>query len=181
VIGVLRRKLVALREGRGVPHGIYWHIFNVWPALVGTGGRVTHVSDDWTELDVRLPLTWRTRNYVGTIFGGSIYSATDPYAMLMLMRQLGDNYVVWDKGAKIAFKRPATETLYAEFRLPRDLVEDLRARVDEHNKLDWVYVLDLKDKDGNTYATIEKQLYLARKDWYVARQERRGRDWKPSS
>lgn len=162
-----------LRQGKGVPHRIYWHLFNVWPALVGTGGRVRHVSADWTELDVRLPLNWRTRNYVGTIFGGSIYASTDPYVMLMLMHQLGDDYVVWDKSARISFKRPGTTTLWARFRLPRELVEDLKAQVDEHNKLDWVYSLDLKDDAGQIYATIDKQLYIARKDWYNARQERR--------
>ncbi len=170
-----RRRLVALGRGEGVPHAVYWHIFNLWPALRGTGGRVTHVSDDWTEIDVRLPLNWRTRNYVGTIFGGSIYAATDPYAMLMLLRQLGDDYVVWDKGARISFKRPGTTTLYARFRIGPELVEDLRAQVDEHNKLDWTYPLDLKDADGRVHATIEKQLYIARKDWYEARQQRRGR------
>lgn len=171
----LRQRLARLRAGEGVPHRIYWHIFNVWPALVGTGGRVTHASEDWTELDVRLPLTWRTRNYVGTIFGGSIYAATDPYAMLMLIRQLGDDYVVWDKGAQISFKRPGTETLYAEFRIPAELVAELRERVDRENKLDWTYSLDLKDASGRLYARVDKRLYIARRDWYEERQRRRGR------
>lgn len=170
---LLRDRLARLKRGEGIPHRFYWHIFNLWPALVGAGGRVTHVSEDWTELDVRLPLTWRTRNYVGTIFGGSIYAATDPYVMLMLMRQLGDGYVVWDKGARISFKRPATTTLHAQFRLPRELVADLKARVDELDKLDWVYSLDLKDTAGGVHATIDKQLYIARRDWYEARQARR--------
>lgn len=171
----LRERLAGLKAGRGVPHRIYWHIFNVWPALIGTGGRVTHASEDWTELDVKLPLTWRTRNYVGTIFGGSIYASSDPYAMLMLMRQLGDDYIVWDKGARVAFKRPGTETLYARFRIPAETVAEIKRQVDQQNKLDWTYSLDLKDAAGRVYATIDKQLYIARKDWYQARQERRGR------
>ncbi len=158
-----------------LPHALDWRVFNIWPAIVGTGGRVTHVSEDWTEIDVRVPLNWRTRNYVGTIFGGSIYAATDPYVMVMLIRQLGEDYVVWDKGAKVAFKRPGTETLYAEFRLPAALVAELRAQVDDQNKLDWVYSLDLKDAAGKIYATVDKQVYIARKDWYQERQARRGR------
>jgi acyl-coenzyme A thioesterase PaaI-like protein len=169
------------RLRRRLPHALDWRVFNIWPAIVGTGGRVTHVSEDWTEVDVRLPLTWRTRNYVGTIFGGSIYAATDPYVMVMLIRQLGDDYVVWDKGARVAFKRPGTETLYTSFRIPAELTSELKAQVDEHNKLDWVYSLDLKDASGKVCATIDKQVYIARKDWYVARQERRGREWRPDS
>lgn len=175
MMGALGRRLERLRTGEGLPHGLYWHIFNFWPALVGAGGRVTHVSEDWTEIDVRLPLNWRTRNYVGTIFGGSIYAATDPYVMLMLMKQLGGDYVVWDKGARISFKRPGTETLYARFRLPAEATRAIRAEVDEQQKIEWVYSLDLKDASGRVCATIDKRLYIARRCWHEERQARRGR------
>ncbi len=72
--------------------------FNLFPAFRGTGGRVTYVSDDFREVRVRVPLNWRTRNYVGTIFGGSLYGAVDPFYMIMLTQTLGPDYVVWDKG-----------------------------------------------------------------------------------
>lgn len=166
---ILRR----LRDGDGVPFGLYWRMYNVWPALRGTGGRVTHVSRDWTELDVKLRLSWRTRNYVGTIFGGSIYACVDPYAMLLVMRQLGDDYVVWDKSARVQFKRPGTETLYAQFRIPRELAAELKARADAEKKFDWHYSLDLKDADGRIYATVDKTLFIARKDWFKEREARR--------
>lgn len=174
-----RDLLLRLRAGEGVPHRLYWQMYNWWPALRGTGGRVTHVSDDWTELDVKLRLNWRTRNYVGTIFGGSIYASTDPYVMLLLMRQLGDDYVVWDKGARLSFKRPGTKTLYAQFRLPKELVADLKRQADEQNKLEYTYSLDLKDADGKVYATIDKLVFIARKDWFKAREARRAARPKP--
>lgn len=156
-----------------LPHALDWRVFNIWPAIVGTGGRVTRVTEDWTEIDVKLPLSWRTRNYVGTIFGGSIYAATDPYVMVMLIRQLGDDYIVWDKGGRVSFKRPGTETLYAEFRIPREKTAEIKAVVDEQNKFDFVYSLDLKDAAGKVYATVEKTVYIARKDWVKAREARR--------
>ncbi len=169
----MRSLLRRLKTGEGVPFALHWRTFNVWPALLGTGGRVVHVSRDWTELDVKLPLTWRTRNYVGTIFGGSIYSAVDPYAMLMVMRQLGDDYVVWDKSARIQFKRPGTETLYARFRIPKETADELRLRADAENKFDWHYSLDLKDEDGRVYATVDKVIFIARKEWFKEREARR--------
>lgn len=70
--------------------------FNFFPAYRGTGGRVEYIAGDWREIRIRLPLNWRTRNYVGTIFGGSLYGAVDPLYMIMLIRNLGDEYVVWD-------------------------------------------------------------------------------------
>src|SRR4249919_3951388 len=110
--------MIKLIQSKYVPFWLYWRLFNFWPAIRGTGSRVTYVSPDWTELRLRLKLSWRTTNYVGTIFGGSIYGALDPWFMVMMIRQLGDDYVVWDKSARVTFKRPGTETLYAVFELP---------------------------------------------------------------
>jgi hypothetical protein len=93
--------------------------------------------------------------------------------MMMLIHQLGDDYIVWDKSARISFKRPGTETLYAKFRLPLELVADLKAQVDEKDKIDYTYSLDLKDASGAIYATVDKLVFIARRDWYDARQARR--------
>src|SRR6478672_11627229 len=89
--------------------------WNIFPAYRGTGAWIQSISADWKEVRVRLPLSWRTRNYVGTIFGGSIYACTDPIYMIMLMKTLGPDYIVWDKGATVRFKKPGRGTLYARF------------------------------------------------------------------
>src|SRR5512136_1645914 len=91
-----------------------WRL-NFFPAYRGTGARITYIADDWREVRIKLPLNWRTRNYVGTIFGGSMYGAVDPIYMVMLIRSLGPGCVVWYKGATIQFKRPARSTLHACF------------------------------------------------------------------
>jgi hypothetical protein len=69
------------------------------PVYRGTGGRLKYIAEDWSEIKLVLPLSWRTRNYVGTIFGGSIYSAVDPIYMLMPIRRLGPEFIVWDKSS----------------------------------------------------------------------------------
>ena len=138
--------------------------FNIFPAYRGTGGRVTHIADDWHEVRVKLPLNWRTKNYVGTIFGGSIYGALDPIYMLMLINILGRDYIVWDKAAAIRFKRPGQETLRATFVLtPAEIAaikDDLRAT----KSLDRVYTVELKNAQGKVHAIVEKTLYIARKE-----------------
>ena len=88
---------------------------NFFPAYRGTGGRVTFIAADWSEVHVTIPLNWRTRNYVKTIFGGSMYGAVDPIYMFMLIKILGPEYVVWDKTAAIRFRRPGRERLFAKF------------------------------------------------------------------
>lgn len=138
-------------------------LFNFFPAYRGTGGRVIYISDDFHEVKVKLPLNWRTRNYVGTIYGGSIYGSIDPIYMLMLMRIIGDDYVVWDKAAKIRFKKPGRETLYADFLLTPDEISEIKRLAETEKSIDRVYNLELKDKNGVVHAFIEKTLYISKR------------------
>jgi acyl-coenzyme A thioesterase PaaI-like protein len=140
----------------------YRKVFSVWPCYWGTGGRVTFISGDWREAVVRLKLNWRTRNYVGTIFGGSIYGAIDPIYMLLLINILGPDYIVWDKAASIRFKKPGRGTLEARFRVSEDEIAAIREIAAREKSVDRVYTVELKDRDGIVCASIEKTVYIRR-------------------
>jgi len=129
----------------------------------GTGGRVKYISKDWSEIRLELPLSWRTRNYVGTIFGGSIYGAIDPIYMLMLIKRLGSDVVVWDKAATIQFKRPGRETLQAQFIVNDDELKAIRSALEMKRFVERTYTVDLIDLKGTVCATIEKVLYIRRR------------------
>ncbi len=136
--------------------------FNFFPAFRGTGSRVTYIAGDYREMRVELPLTWRTRNYVGTIFGGSLYGAVDPHYMIMLIKNLGPGYVVWDKAATIRFKRPGRGTLYARFLLGDEELETIRRLTENGQPTDRVYSVDLTDSKGVVHASVEKTVYIRR-------------------
>jgi acyl-coenzyme A thioesterase PaaI-like protein len=104
--------------------------FNLFPAYRGSGGRIAYISDDYHEIHVKLPLNWRTKNYVGTIFGGSMFAATDPIYMVMLIKILGGEYLVWDKSANIRFKRPGKETLFANFLMTPEEISEIKTQLE---------------------------------------------------
>lgn len=137
--------------------------FNLFPAYRGTGARVAFISDDYREIKVRIPLSWRTKNYVGTIYGGSLYAGIDPIYMLMLIKNLGKNYIVWDKAATIRFKRPGKETLFADFKLTEDELNEIKEFLKTKKSVDRIYNVELKDKNGKIHCLIEKTLYIANK------------------
>lgn len=137
--------------------------FNLFPAYRGTGARVLYISDDFREMRVKIPLNWRTRNYVGTIYGGSMYSGIDPIYMLMLIKNLGENFIVWDKAATIRFKRPGKETLFADFELTTEELDEIKRILETQKSLDRTYNVKLKDKNGKVHCIIEKTLYIAKK------------------
>lgn len=137
--------------------------FNWFPAYRGTGGRITSIAGDWSEVRVRVPLNWRTRNYVGTIFGGSMYGALDPVFMIMLIKALGSGYVVWDKAATIRFRRPGRETLFAVFRVPAEELASIRAEVGKTGRAERRYNVDLVDAAGEVHAACEKLVSIRRR------------------
>ncbi len=137
--------------------------FNFFPAFRGTGGRITYISADWREVRVRLPLNWRTRNYVGTTFGGSLYGSVDPFYMMMLIHNLGPDYVVWDKAATIRFKKPGRATLYARFVLTEEELAAIKETLQRERSVDRTYQIDLTDAEGVVHATVEKIVYIARR------------------
>ena len=135
--------------------------FNLWPCYRGTGARVTFIAGDWREVRVRIPLSWRTRNYVGTIFGGSLYAAVDPFYMIMLMKNLGPDVVVWDKAASIRFRKPGRGTLRASFRLEEAEVAEIRRLLLEQPKVDRTYTVQLVDAAGVVHAEVEKVIHIS--------------------
>lgn len=136
--------------------------FNWFPAYRGTGAWVTYIASDWREIRIKLPLNIQTYNYVGTIFGGSMYAAVDPFYMIMLIRNLGNGYVVWDKAASIRFKKPGRSTLSARFTLDEAELDAIRAALEQSRSIDRAYRVELTDAQGVVCAEIEKVIYIRR-------------------
>ncbi len=140
--------------------------FNLHPAFRGTGGRVEHVARDLRHIRIRLPLNWKTRNIVGSLYGGSLFAITDGAHPMMLMAALGNGYIVWDKAASIRYRKPGYTTLYADFVLEDAELAEIRRLLEENHELDRTYTVELKDKHGTVHTVVERTVYIADKNYY---------------
>lgn len=136
---------------------------NVWPPFVGAGIRVTRLDADWRAIDVEMKMRFWNSNYVGTHYGGSLYSMTDPFYMLMLIENLGRDYIVWDKAATIRFRKPGTGKMRAEFRLTSQRTEEIREALKTERKIEPVFMVEVRDESGNVIAEVEKILHVRKK------------------
>ena len=127
---------------------------------LGAGVRVRHISADFREVRVKMGLNLFNRNYVGTQFGGSLYSMTDPFFMLMLMENLGREYIVWDKAANIEFVSPGKGPVYAEFRIDQNLLDEIRAQTAGGEKYLPRLHAEVRDGEGTLVARVQKTLYV---------------------
>jgi len=146
--------------GESLRTRLWRHAFNLVPSYRGTGARVDHIGADWRYVRIRIPFNWRTRNAVGTIFGGSLYAAIDPVYMTMLRRILGDEFTVWDKSAAIEFIEPGRDTLYAECALSPEETKQIRERLAPGESTDVEYLVSLVDDDGVVHAACRKTIYV---------------------
>ncbi len=141
-------------------------LFNFFPAYRRTGARICFISDDWKEMHIKLGLKWTTRNYVGSVFGGSIYGALDPIYMVQLINILGNKYVVWDKVATVKFIRPIKQTVFAKFLIPEDLITEIKKEIELNKEMEIELSVQFNDGNEITYAEVIQKLYIADKEYY---------------
>ncbi len=145
-------------------------VFNLWPPFLGAGVKVRRISQDWKEIDVQLRLGLTNRNYVGVHFGGSLYSMTDPFYMLMLLKNLGKDYIVWDKAGSIDYLKPGRGVVCARFRIDDDLLQSVRDATAGGDKHLPALHVSVYDAEGAEVARINKTLYIRRKPPRSSRQ-----------
>jgi acyl-coenzyme A thioesterase PaaI-like protein len=134
----------------------------LYPPYLGAGVSVRSLAEDFTRIEARMKLRHWNQNYVGTQFGGSLYSMCDPFFMLLLMKQLGPGYVIWDKSATIDFLRPGRGTVRAVFEVPRKRSEEIRAEVDRGGKAYPQFEATVEAMDGEAIARVSKLLSVRR-------------------
>jgi acyl-coenzyme A thioesterase PaaI-like protein len=145
---------------RKTSRGLIKLVLRLYPPFLGAGIRVQRIADDFLTIEVKMRLRFWNKTGVGTHFGGSLYAMCDPFFMLILIRTLGPDYLVWDKAASIRFKKPGKGTVTATFQVPRERVDEIRAEADLHGKSEPQFQAVVRDVDDNVIAEVDKFLLV---------------------
>ncbi|KRB39056.1 DUF4442 domain-containing protein [Microbacterium sp. Root180] len=136
---------------------------SLWAPNLWSGIRVKGFSPDWTHATVELHVNPITRNYVKTAFGGSMSAMTDPYFFMLVMHQLGRDFVVWDTRGEIEFVKPGRGVLTAHFEVTRERAQELRERARGGAKvLEW-FETEITDAAGDVVARVRREVYVREK------------------
>lgn len=147
--------------------------FNLSPMYRRSTAKIIYASKDLFKISIKLPISYKNKNYVNSIFGGSMFSAVDPIPMVQLINILGDDYVVWDKSATIFFKRPARENLYADFEFTMEEVSEIKTRIIQENEIEIVRITKLTNANRDkVFCEVHKTIYLADKNFYKEKRKK---------
>ena len=136
----------------------------LYPPFLGAGIKIIRIADDFLTIEVKMALRFWNKTGVGTHFGGSLYAMCDPFFMLMLMKTLGPDYLVWDKAATIRFKRPGTGTVWATFQISQERIDEIRADTDLHGRSEPEFLALVRDDNDNVIAEVDKFLLVKKKE-----------------
>lgn len=139
------------------------YLINHYAPYKGAGVELATIDLKNYYIQVKMPLTRKNQNIVGVHFGGSLYSMVDPFYMLILMHHLGSKYIVWDKAATIHFLSPGRGTVYADVRLSKSEIEEIKQLADNYEPVNRTYTLNILDETGQRIAEVQKTLYIRRK------------------
>lgn len=140
------------------------HGMNLWPPFWGAGIHVEEIGADYRSAKVTLKLRLLNRNIVGVHFGGSLFAMTDPFFMLMFSQNLGKEYVVWDRAAKIEFLKPGKTNVHAQFHITQEQIDEIRDEAKSGGKILKDYSVDILSTSGEVIARVTKTLYIRRKE-----------------
>jgi acyl-coenzyme A thioesterase PaaI-like protein len=146
-----------------VPPRIFRWGMNLWPPFIGAGIRVRSIAPDFREFVVEMSLRPYNRNAFGTHFGGSLYSMTDPFFVLMLCRNLGPDYVVWDRSACIDYIAAGRSRVHAVLKLREEDLQSIRSMTENGSKHLHLFHANVVDAEELLVARIEKLVYVRRR------------------
>ena len=142
---------------------LFKRMINLYPPYLGAGVKVEYISNDWKELHVSMGLRWYNRNYVGTHFGGSLYSMIDPHLMLLLMQLLGKEFWVWDKSATIEFVKASKKKVKAVIKISDEDLEKIRMQTENGDKYFSEFLIEIRDEANELIARVAKVIYVRKK------------------
>lgn len=153
---------------------IFKYGFNLSPMYKRSTAKIIEVSEDLLHVRIKLPLSYKNKNYVNSIFGGSLFSAVDPIPMIQLLSIMGNDYVVWDKSAEIFFKKPAKENLYADFNFTEKELTEIREQVAENKEIDIIKITQLTNKEKTQiFCEVKKTIYIADKELFKQKRKKK--------
>jgi len=139
-------------------------IISYWPPYLASGIKVVEVADDLSLVTVSLRIRPWNKNYFGTHFGGSLYAMCDPFFVFLLVQQLGEDHIVWDKAAEIEFVKAVSEPVFATFSVEPALADEIRRDALERFSVEPRLATEVVTAGGDVVARVRKTLYVRRKD-----------------
>lgn len=143
----------------------YARRLELYPPFWLMGIKVLEWSEDSRRVRIRLPLTWRSKNMGGSMFGGYQAALADPIAPLACSR-IFSGYDVWTRKLVVDFKKAGTTDLELRFDFPPGREAGIREELEKRGRSNPVFEYGFYLEDGTCCTTVHCTVAI-RKSGYL--------------
>ena len=136
---------------------------NMFPPLLFNRIVLKKISNDFLEMKVVLRKALFNMNFHKTIFGGSIFSACDPYFPTMyyhIFAKKGRKLIIWLKSAEIQYLKPADSTLTLYFKITKKDIQLVENNLNQKGKFEIWHTVEAINKNNIVCARAKMEIYL---------------------
>ena len=141
-------------------------VLNIYPPLLFNRIVLKEISDSFLEMKVTIKRSLFNMNFYKTIFGGSIFSACDPYFPTMYYHAFSKKkikLIIWLKSAEINYIKPANTNLYLHFKITNDDFNQVEQKINSCGKTEIWHKVQAINKSGVICAEAKMLVYLSKK------------------
>ncbi len=134
---------------------------NLFPPLFFNRIYLKNISSDYKEMNVILKKSIFNINYYKSVFGGSIFSACDPYFPIMYYNIFKERkLIVWVKSAEIKYIIPANSTLRLNFKISNRQIKEVEDALLLNGKHEITNEVSAINNENMVCAQAAIQIYL---------------------
>ena len=138
-------------------------VLNIFPPLLFNRIVLKEISDDFMQMRVVIRRALFNINFHKTIFGGTIFSACDPYFPTMyyhIFAKKNRKLIIWLKSAEIQYLRPADTSLKLHFIITKEDILLAEETLDKEGKFEIWHDVEAISKKGIVCAKAKMLVYL---------------------
>ncbi len=124
---------------------------------------VMKFDKDFKGVHVKINRSLFNKNHNGSIFGGTIFSAADPFFPILfhqLLNHKGYKIIAWSKSAAIRYRKPAMSDLYFKINLSDTDIAFCEELLQTTGKYLKVFPIDAFDKEGDICVSMMIKIYV---------------------
>ena len=124
---------------------------------------VKKFDKDFRGVEVKIGKSVLNTNYNKSIFGGTIFAASDPfYALLFdqILKRRGLKTRVWLKSAEIKYLKPGRSNLYFTIKLSDQAIDEAEHILRTAGKFVKAYPIEIVNDHGEICASVMNEVYI---------------------
>lgn len=144
------------------PKTLKWAL-RCYPPLFFQRIWIINFGAEFKSVRVKINKSILNSNYNRSIFGGTIFSATDPFHAILfdqVFKHRGLKTRVWLKSAQIQYLKPGRSNLYFTIVLTDEMISEAEEALLTIGKFVKTYKIEIYNAEGELCAVAQNEVYI---------------------